>query len=50
MTGKMPLVSLLERGDPLADVNHFAGAIGHRNAAVVRLDPPGDDGEVVKIQ
>ena len=50
MTGKMPLVSFLERGGPLADINHFASAIGNRNAAVVRLDPPGDDGEVVKVQ
>ena len=44
------MVSLLERADALPDVHDFAGAIGHRNAAVCRLDPPGDDGEVVKIQ
>jgi hypothetical protein len=44
------MISLPERADALPDLHHFAGAVGHRNASVIRLDPPGDDGEVVEIQ
>lgn len=44
------MVSLLERADALPEGDNFAGAVGHRNATVVGLDPPGDDGKVMEIQ
>jgi hypothetical protein len=44
------MISRFEDADAIADISDFAGAVGHRNAAVGSLDHPGDDGEVVKIQ
>jgi hypothetical protein len=44
------MISHFDGADAIADTHDFAGAVGHRNAAVGCLDHPGDDGEVVKIQ
>ena len=44
------MISRFDGADAIADGHDFAGAVGHRNAAVGGLDHPGDDGEVVKIQ
>jgi hypothetical protein len=44
------MIARFHGADAIADAHDFAGTVGHRDAAVGRLDPAGDDSKVVKVQ